>query len=251
MTETKASIIIPVLNEATNLSVLVPILEALVITPNKILVVYDFKEDTSISIAEELQKKYGNIELVHNTLGRGVINAIKAGVAASKTEYVVTMAADDIGIPLGVDDIIALLDEGCTLVNATRYANGGKNIGGSFMSTILSTTANKILHIFSRSQLTDQTFGVKGFTKTLFESVHLESKPVGWAWSFEFAIKGQIAGAKLGEVPLISLNRLYAGSSSFNVLPWVKEYLKWFYWGFFRRKPHQSVKVKIPAKLQK
>ena len=87
-----------------------------------------------------------------------------------------------------------------------------------------------------------------------FNKIKLESKPVGWAVSFEFAIKAQLAGWKLGEVPLISLNRLYGeGKPSFRV-NWFKEYSKWFLWGskklFFSGKMRSKVKVKIPEKIK-
>jgi len=35
----------------------------------------------------------------------------------------------------------------------------------------------------------------------------------------------------IGEVPIISVDRLYGGSSSFILLAWLKEYLKCFLWG--------------------
>ena len=36
---------------------------------------------------------------------------------------------------------------------------------------------------------------------------------------------------KMAEVPLKSVDRLFGGSSTFKSLPWIKEYLKWFFWG--------------------
>ncbi|KPK77672.1 MAG: hypothetical protein AMJ79_02380 [Phycisphaerae bacterium SM23_30] len=36
---------------------------------------------------------------------------------------------------------------------------------------------------------------------------------------------------KLGEVPIISIDRLYGGKSTFRLGPWFLEYLRWFLWG--------------------
>ena len=250
----KLSIVIPVLNEGTNLKVLIKILEAIVETNHEVLVVYDFKEDNSIPVVKEMQGRYKNLRLVHNQLGKGVINAIKSGVDSADGNYVLTIAADDIGPLLAIDDMASLMDKGCDLVNATRYAHGGKNIGGVFIGKILSTIANKLFYLLSGSALTDPTFGVKMFKRDLFKNLNLESKPIGWAVAFEFAIKAQIAGWKLGEVPLISLNRLYGkGKSSFK-LKWLLEYTKWFLFGMrnllFRRKRSEVI-VKIPDKIKK
>ena len=149
-------------------------------------------------------------------------------------------------------NMIALMDKGCDLVNGTRYKHGGKNAGGVFISRLLSTTANNIFHVLSGSSLTDPTFGVKMFKRAKFNELSLESKPVGWAVSFEFAIKAQAAGWKLGEVPLISLNRLYGKGKSTFRLNWVREYMKWFLFGITRlwlRKKNKVI-VKIPENLR-
>ena len=190
---------------------------------------------------------------MHNKLGRGVINAIKSGVNEALGDYVLIIAADDIGPPLAINDMLALMDQGVDLVNATRYAHGGKNIGGVFASRILSTIANKFFYVLSGSKLTDPTFGVKMFKRKKFNELKLESKPVGWAVSFEFAIKAQALGWKLGEVPLISLNRLYgAGKSSFKI-NWIKEYFKWFIFGvkhLLFSKNKYNVLVRVPDKIK-
>jgi hypothetical protein len=70
------------------------------------------------------------------------------------------------------------------------------------------------------------------FTKEVYQQFKLESRPVGWAVTFEFALKAQLAGVKTGEVPIISIDRLYGGRSTFSAWPWVKEYLRWFLFAF-------------------
>jgi len=227
----KLSIIIPVFNEGVNLPILLKIVRSMVDEPHEVLVVHDIPNDDSIPVVKSMRKIYPRLKLVHNKRGRGVINAIKSGVDVACGKYVLIIAADDIGPPLAITNMVSLMDEGCDLVNATRYAYGGKNIGGIFVSRILSIIANRLFSLMSGSALTDPTFGVKMFKRKLFNQIILESKPIGWAVSFEFAIKAQVAGWKLGEVPLISLNRLYGkGKSSFK-LNWVKEYTRWFLWG--------------------
>jgi len=248
----KLSVVMPVLNEGANLKVILPMLRSLIDASYEVLIVYDMPNDNSIPIVKAMQKKQSGLKLVYNRMGRGVINAIKSGVRDANGRYVLTIAADDIGPPLAINDMVALMDKGCDLVNGTRYKHGGKNAGGVFISRTLSTVANNIFHVLSGSALTDPTFGVKMFRRSKFDELNLESRPVGWAVSFEFAIKAQAAGWKLGEVPLISLNRLYGkGKSSFR-LNWVREYMKWFLFGirklFLKRK--NRVMVRIPENLK-
>jgi len=47
-------------------------------------------------------------------------------------------------------------------------------------------------------------------------------------------IKAELAGLTLGEVPIISIDRLYGGQSTFRPWPWTREYLRWFVWGLPR-----------------
>ena len=79
----------------------------------------------------------------------------------------------------------------------------------------------------------------------------LKARPVGWAVAFEMGIKAQLAGLKLGEVPIVSIDRLYGGKSTFKLGPWTAEYLRWFLWGlrqsFRSRAALHPVMVRIPS----
>ena len=249
----KLSILMPVLNEGVNLRMMIKILRATIEVPHEVLIVHDSPEDDSIPVVNALKPNYPGLRLVHNTLGRGVPNAIKSGVNAARGDYVLIIAADDIGPILTVDDMIYLMDKGCDFVNATRYAYGGRILGGSFIGRFLSRIANRLFHAAARSALTDMTLGVKMFRRSAFNQLHIESKPVGWAVAFEMAIKAQTLGMKLGEVPIISINRFYGGKSSFKLGAWVTEYSKWFVKGlkmmYSSKKPRQAA-LRVPQKIR-
>ena len=125
-------------------------------------------------------------------------------------------------------------------VSGTRYSKGGKRLGGSLIGSILSRTANKLFNLLSNVPLTDCTTGIKLFKKRVWESIHLESKPIGWAFAFELSIKTYLKGYKITEFPLKSVDRLFGGSSTFKLGPWVKEYLKWFVWGLKTKKDEKK-----------
>ncbi len=247
--EVKLSIIMPVRNEGPNIRVMLKVLNAVVEINHEILIVHDTPDDTSIPIIKEIQGKYSQLHLIHNTLGKGVANAIKAGIRASKGKYILLFAVDEVGPVLAIEDMAALLDQGCDMVSATRYAHGGRRLGGSLIGSLLSRTGNKAFKLLSGSSFTDSTTGIKMFKKSIFNKMTLESKPVGWAVVFELAIKAQVAGLSLGEVPIVSIDRLYGGKSTFKVWPWLKEYLRWFIWGAKRLhgRQHAQIQVRIPS----
>ena len=70
------SILLPVRNEGVNLKIMLKILRATLDVPHEVLVVHDTADDDTIPVVEEMRQQYINTRAVHNTLGRGVINAI-------------------------------------------------------------------------------------------------------------------------------------------------------------------------------
>ena len=246
----KLSILIPVRNEGVNIKIMLRILNAALDAKHEVLVIYDSFDDDTIPAVKSIESTYPNVRLVYNDLGRGVINAVKAGVKASRGECILIFAADEVGPVMAIDDMLALLDEGCDLVSCTRYAYGGRRLGGSLIGETLSRLANKLLCIFSGSVFTDATTGIKMFKKAVFDKIRFESNPVGWAFIFEFALKAQREGLRLGEVPIISVDRLYGGKSTFLLGPWIKEYMRWFIWGV-RYLPAAKRQVKPIARIPK
>jgi GT2 family glycosyltransferase len=227
----KLSILIPVRNEGLNLGVMLKLLPAVVEVPHEVIVIHDAPDDDSVPVVRRMQANHPSLKVLHNTLGTGVINALRAGVAAATGEYVLIFAADEVGPVLAIDQMLELMDGGCEFVSCTRYANGGRRLGGSALSHMLSWTANWLFHRAAGTALTDATTGIKMFRRSVFEELELAAKPVGWAVAFEMAIKAELAGLKLGEVPIISIDRLYGGRSTFRPWPWMREYMRWFVWG--------------------
>lgn len=245
------AIVIPVMNEGINLRIMLKILRATVDVPHEVLVVCDSPDDDSIPVVEHMQRDYAHVRVVHNTLGRGVINAIRAGVAAANSDVILIFAADEVGPVLAIDDMLELIREGHDLVSCTRYAHGGRRLGGSVIGGVLSRTANRLFSRFAGSALSDATTGIKMFRKSVFAELELESKPIGWTVAFEMSIKAQMKGLKLAEVPIVSIDRLYGGKSTFKVGPWTVEYLRWFLYGAQRlhRLPKQTPSVRIPRSI--
>lgn len=245
------AIVIPVMNEGINLRIMLKILRATIDVPHEVLVVCDRPDDDSIPVVEAMQPDYPSLRLVHNTLGRGVINAIRSGVAAAKGDVILIFAADEVGPVLAVEDMLELIRQGKDFVSCTRYAHGGRRLGGSPIGGFLSRNANKLFNRVAGSVLTDSTTGIKMFRKAVFDQLDLKARPVGWACAFEMSIKAQLLGLKLGEVPIVSIDRLYGGQSTFRISPWTVEYLRWFVWGASRmhRAPKSRPTVRIPQSV--
>ena len=227
------TILMPVRNEGLNLRIMLKMLGAIVDVPYEVLIVHDTADDDSLDAVAEAGSRQV-VRGVHNRLGRGVVNAIRAGVAEAQGRYVLVFAADEVGPVLAIEDMLGLMEQGCEFVSCTRYAHGGRRLGGSVVGGVLSRAANRLFHWLAGSVLTDCTTGIKMFRRDQFDRLHLESRPVGWAVAFEMAIKAQLLGLSLGEVPIISIDRLYGGKSTFRAGAWTAEYFRWFTWGLWQ-----------------
>ena len=224
------SILVPVRNEGANLEIFVKMLEAFVETPHEILIIHDTKDDNSIDVVKRLSDKYNSLRLIHNTRGVGIPNAFKSGVEASKYEYLMMLVADDIGFVFSVEHMVSLMDEGYDLVQGSRMLPDSKTMNGAFFHRQLAKYGNKIFNFISGSKLTDPTLGIKMFKKSKLRELTLVAKPIGWAILYELALKSQKHNWRVTEVPVITINRLFGGKSTFSY-KWLKEYGEWFFWG--------------------
>ena len=247
MNDYKLSILLPVYHEKEAFSIMIKILEATVDIPYEILVIYDHPDDNTVECAKDLQHKFSNIRLVFNDLGRGAQNAIKKGLEVSKGEIILITAVDEIFPIMAIKEMLELIEtKKCDFVSGTRYALGGKRLGGSLIGGILSRIANKVFSLITGLVLTDATTGIKMIKKSEFKQLTIEARPIGWAFAFELAIKAQLSGLRLGEIPLTSVDRLFGGNSTFRLGAWFKEYIRWFFWGVkrlnrFNRKQHKVI----------
>jgi len=248
----KLSFVLPVRNEGLNIKIMLKMLYAVVEMPYEVLIVYDTPDDDAVSTVKSIQSKYTHIHLVYNEQGPGVANAIKIGVAQSQGEYVLIFAADEVGPVLGIEEMIQLMDEGCDLVSFTRYAHGGRRLGGPLYRRVFTKLSNNLFRLITGSVFTDVTTGVKIFRKSLFDDLKLESASMGWAIMLELSVKAQARNLKFGEVPIISIDRLYGGKSNFSIKSWMSDYVKWYFWGVkhIRKVTNKSkISVKTPIKL--
>src|ERR1700676_4886364 len=115
------SLVVPVFNESANIQPFLRDVEALVHEPHEILLVYDFPEDTTLPAVAAMTPPCPNVRLIHNTLGRGVLNALKAGFKASAGDVVIVMMADRSDEPTAVGPMARLVRGGFDVVAGSRY----------------------------------------------------------------------------------------------------------------------------------
>jgi dolichol-phosphate mannosyltransferase len=230
------SIVIPVFNEPDNIGPTLRRIEAAVKTPHEILVVYDFDADTTVPVARKLQEALPALRLYRNEIGRGVLNAMKAGIAASTAPLVLITMADGSDEMDRVDEMVRLGHAGAAIVAGSRYMKGGGQIGGPFLKRTLSRIAGLSLHWLGGVPIHDATNNFKLYRRDFLESVTIESTG-GFELAIELTAKATLARRHLAEVPTIWRDRSH-GVSRFDLRSWLPKYLRWYvhlYRGRLRR----------------
>ena len=108
----KCTIVIPVYNEGKNIVRTLTVLKQEVKSDYKIIVVYDFDEDTTLPALDEAEKILNiKVTRLRNKYGRGALNAIKSGLETADTEYIIVTMADLSDPPVVIDDMIKKAEE--------------------------------------------------------------------------------------------------------------------------------------------
>jgi dolichol-phosphate mannosyltransferase len=227
------SVVMPVFKEGAAVEPVLRAFAEAVRTPHEILVVYDYDEDPTVPVITRLAADLPAIRGLRNDLGRGVLNAMKAGIAASTGEHVLITMADGSDEPHIVDSMVALARGGADVVAASRYMRGGHQEGGPRLKRLMSRTAGLTLHWFAGVPTHDPTNNFKLYARRFLDEVTIEST-AGFELALELTVKATLAGRHIDEVPTTWRDRT-AGQSNFKLRRWLPHYLHWYRLAFAGR----------------
>ncbi len=220
------SIVVPVFKEGEAVDPVLRTLTLAIGTSHEILVVYDFDEDPTVPVIERLHAELPAIRGLRNDLGRGVLNAMKAGIAASTGDYVLISMADGSDEPHVVDRMVELAREGADIVSASRYMPGGHQVGGPLVKRLMSRTAGLTLHWFGGITTHDPTNNFKLYSRRFLDATPIRSE-AGFELALELTVKATLAGRRVAEVPTTWRDRA-EGQSNFKLRQWLPHYLRWY-----------------------
>ncbi len=220
------SLVIPVFNEAGNIVATLRDIAAQVYDPHEILIVYDFPEDNTLPAIQTMDPPVSGVCLVHNTLGRGVLNALKAGFQASAGDVIIVMMADRSDEPKDVGAMARLIREGADVVAGSRYMPGGRQEGGPWLKRMLSWLAGKSLHYLAGLPIHDATNNFRAYSRRVLTELSIEGQ-ASFAVALELTLKAHWKRWKVTEVPTTWHDRT-AGESRFRLFAWLPHYLRWY-----------------------
>lgn len=233
------SMVMPVFKEGEAVEPVIRALTRDVTTPHEILVVYDFDEDPTVPVVARLSAELPTVRGLRNDLGRGVLNAMKAGIAAARGDFILITMSDGSDEPQIVDGMVAKARSGADVVAASRYMRGGHQIGGPRLKRLMSRTAGLTLHWFAGVPTHDPTNNFKLYSRRFLDAVTIDST-AGFELALELTVKATLEGRRVDEVPTTWRDRT-AGQSNFKLRKWLPHYLRWYL---------VALRGRLPARLR-
>lgn len=207
----KVSLVIPTLNEAKNLPLILPYVPMNWV--DEVLLVDGHSTDGTVEVARELMP---SIRIVmESRRGKGV--AIRRGYKESIGDIIIVIDADGSHDPREIPRYVMPLLEGADFVKGSRFAPGGGTTDmprfrkfGNWGFIVLSN------FLFSQS-FTDLCYGFHAFWRYCLDSVHLE-KTDGFEIDSALYLQAVKSRLRIVEVPSFEGYRFY-GTGKLRTIP--------------------------------
>lgn len=202
--------IVPTYNERENIELLVGEILDLP-SPVEIIIVDDNSPDGTGEIADRLAAAHpGRVHVVHRPGKLGLGTAYVAGfkkALAMNADRIMTMDADFSHPPRYIPAMLQKCEE-VDLVIGSRYVKGGGAEQCTFTRKVLSRGANGFAHLMLGLRARDTTAGFRCYRREVLESIDLDGiRANGYSFLIEMLFRCQQAGWRVGEVPIVFVNR--------------------------------------------
>lgn len=214
------SVVLPTLNEAANLEVLIPRVKAVFAklgVRGEVLVVDGGSKDATVAVAERLGAR------VMRQKGRGYGSALREGLEAAAAPYASVFDADGSHPPELLAELWPRREE-ADLVVGSRYVPGGSAampLARQFLSRLLNRVTMRVLGL----GVMDSSSGLRLYRRELLKA--LGSKATDFTVQQDLLVRLIDRGARVLEVPFRYEPRL-EGASKASALKLAPAYLRMF-----------------------
>jgi dolichol-phosphate mannosyltransferase len=217
----RLSVVVPSLNEARNLDILLPHLRAALDrlgVPAEILVVDHPAGDSS----EEVARRHGAVYIAENKPGYGA--AILRGAREAAGSHIITMDAD-LSHPARFIESLWEARDAADIVIASRYVEGGR-ADQPRLRLWLSRLLNAVFRAGLALEVRDLSSGFRLYHREIFDAVRPEC--ANFAVLVEILLLALARGFRVMEVPFHYQPRR-AGRSNARILHFGLDYVRLFH----------------------
>lgn len=232
-------ILLPAYNEALALPALLDDIQQVEwpnSEPYSVVVVDDGSTDATVPVCRSRWDDMPLEVVCHGRnlgLGSAMLTGLKHCLSkCGDRDVVIALDADNTHTPSLMPDMIRALRAGSDVVIASRYADGGQEIGLAGTRKILSRGASTMLRVaFPIIGARDYTCGYRAYSSRILERAFRAYpegliREKGFVCMAELLIKLGSIGAKVSEVPLVLRYDLKAGASKMKVARTISRYFK-------------------------
>jgi glycosyltransferase involved in cell wall biosynthesis len=205
------SVVIPTLNEAENLRLLLPTIPDWIY---EIIVVDGRSTDQTLEVVESFAQRPRLRLILETRKGKGA--ALRAGFAAASGEVIVAIDADCSMHPCEIPLLVAALTAGADFAKGSRFIQGGGTADMSWFRAIGNWGLTQIVNVLYRASFTDLCYGYFAFWRRCLPVID----PTCDGFEVETFIKLQAMKARLriAEVPSFEALRIH-GMSNLSAVP--------------------------------
>lgn len=224
------SIIIPAHNEELTLQKTVDRLAEILIqekAASEIIIVNDNSSDRTAEIAQDLEKRYSQVKVIHRRPPVGFGLALREGFRQAKGEVIIPVMADASDDPKDVVKLFRKIKEGYDIVYGCRFCKGAKVYNYPFFKLIANRMGNWLIRFLFGIKEKDITNAFKAYKRKVIEEIApIDSNE--FDITIELPIKAEMKGFKKTSVPVNWYGRT-SGVSKLRLSEMVIAYLKRVY----------------------
>ena len=187
----------PCLNEAETLAICILKAQSFFddnCIPGEIIIADNGSTDGSIAIAES------HNAIVINAEQKGYGSALKVGIGAANGTYIIMGDADDSYDFSNLMPYLRELRNGNDLVMGNRFKGGIENDAMPFLHKYLGNPVLSFIgRLFFKIKIGDFHCGLRGFSKSAYETMNL--KTTGMEFASEMVVKSKLNDLSIAEVP--------------------------------------------------
>jgi dolichol-phosphate mannosyltransferase len=228
--QARVCVIVPTYNERENLPRLVPLV--LQQSPRiDVLVVDDGSPDGTGDLADAIAAESGGrVHVLHRPGKLGLGTAYVTGFRwALERDYGILfeMDADFSHDPNHLREFLNYA-ELFDLVLGSRYLNGVTVVNWPMKRLILSYLANAYARFVTGVEVSDLTGGFKCYRRSVLEAIDLDAvRSSGYAFQIEMTYRAARKGFRIGEMPIIFVDRNIGVSKMSQRIVWEAAWMVW------------------------
>ena len=210
-------VIIPTYKEEENIAAIIDAVMALN-TPMDVLVIDDSSPDRTASIVRAKMNEYpGRVNLVERPGKQGLGTAYLAGfdwaLQRPAYNYIFEMDADFSHNPADLEKLRQACADGADMSVGSRYVSGVNVVNWPMGRVLMSYFASKYVRAVTGLKVADTTAGFCCYRREVLETMELDKiRFKGYAFQIEMKVTASKGGFKVGEVPIVFVNRVLGTS---------------------------------------